>query len=829
MLMKGLRWFFPLLILPQISVSQVVINEYSCSNEATIADNYGDYNDWFELYNPSGAAINLGGFFLSDNNNNPTKWPIPAGVNIAAGGRLIVMCTGRDEFTGGFLHATFKITQTKPEEIVLANPAGIILDQITTNPTLVGHSRGRTTDGAATWSLFVTPTPNAANTGASPDYVARPVMNQAAGNYSGSVNVSITCATAGAEIRYTTDGSEPTAASTLYSSAVSIITTTVLRARAFLAATPSSFVESNTYFINVNHTMFIVSVFGGAPVDDLFNGSQGDPLTTVEVFDANEVFLTEASGTTNKHGNDSWAYDQRGVDFIARDQFGYNAGLEHQFFPTRDRDEFQKIILKPAANDNYPAENGAHIRDAYVHMLSHLGDLHMDERTSTPCVLYKNGQYWGVYEIREKVDDADFTDHYYDQDEKFSGSDQYIQFIKTWGGTWSEYGNNPAQNDWNALRNYITSNNMAVQANFNYVDSLFNWKSLVDYFCLNSVVVCQDWLNWNTAWWRGLDPAGDKKKWRYALWDMDATFGHYINYTGIPSSAPTAEPCNVEALPDPGGQGHTDILSDLMANPGFEQYYISRYIDLNNTVFSCANMQGLLDNMIAEIAPEMPGQINKWGGTVPGWQANVQTLKDFIDDRCVALQTGLISCYDLTGPFNLTVDVDPPLAGTVEINSLGELDIYPWTATYYGNIDIYLKAIPDVANSWEFDYWEVVNSGTITPSTDSTDVTLRIAGNETVIAHFKTPTGGFLPTAFSPNGDGFNDQLRLLGEGIISMNLTLYNRWGESVINISNPAMGWDGTFKGEPAPAGVYAYKLFVVLKDGEEINQSGNITLIR
>lgn len=827
--MKGLRWLLFLTLVPKISFGQVVINEYSCSNNVIFADNYGDFNDWFELYNPSGSAVNLGGYFLSDNVNNPTKWAIPAGVSITAGGRLIVMCSGRDEFSGGFLHATFKLTQTKPEEIVLANPGGIILDQLTTNPTLTNHSRGRTTDGASTWSLFTTPTPNAANNGAVSEYVARPVMNQAAGNYSGSVSVSITCATAGSEIRYTTDGSEPTSASTLYSGAINISATTVLRARAFKAGMPDSFIESNTYFINVNHSVFIVSVFGGSDLSSLFNGSQGDPLTSVEVFDANEVFLTEASGNSNKHGNDSWAYAQRGVDFVAHDQYGYSAGLEHQFFPSRDRDEFQRVILKPAANDNYPFENGAHIRDAYVHMLAHLGDLYLDVRTSTSCVLYLNGQYWGVYEIREKADDSDFTDHYYDQDEKFSGSDEYIQFLKTWGGTWSEYGNAAAQNDWNALRNYIASNNMAVQANFNYVDSLYNWKSLVDYFCLNSVVVCQDWLNWNTAWWRGLDPQGDKKKWRYVLWDMDATFGHYINYTGIPTSAPTADPCNVDGLPDPGGQGHTNILNDLMANPTFEQYYISRYIDLNNTVFSCANMQLLLDQMIGEITPEMQMQINKWGGSLAQWQTNVQTLKDYIDTRCVALQTGLVNCYNVTGPYDLTLDVDPAGAGTIDINSLGTLDTYPWTATYYGNIDIYLKATPDAANGWEFDYWEIVNSGTITPSTDSTDVTLRIAGDETVIAHFKTPTGGYLPTAFSPNGDGINDVLRLLGEGIMSMNLTLYNRWGESVINLTNPAESWDGTYKGEPVPAGVYAYKLFAVLKDGEEINQSGNITVVR
>ena len=65
------------------------------------------------------------------------------------------------------------------------------------------------------------------------------------------------------------------------------------------------------------------------------------------------------------------------------------------------------MILKPAASDNYSFEDGAHIRDAFVHTLSIRADMKLDERTWRPCVVYLNGQYWGVYEIREKADDHD--------------------------------------------------------------------------------------------------------------------------------------------------------------------------------------------------------------------------------------------------------------------------------------------------------------------------------------------------------------------------------------------------------------------------------------
>jgi hypothetical protein len=142
---------------------------------------------------------------------------------------------------------------------------------------------------------------------------------------------------------------------------------------------------------------------------------------------------------------------------------------------------------------------------------------------------------------------------------------------------------------------------MGNAANFTYVDSQLNWESLVDYFVLNSYVVNQDWLNWNTSWWRGMDPLGDKKKWRYALWDMDATFGHYINYTGIPDPSANADPCNAENLPNPGGQGHTDILEKLIAENKCNECHIRRVGGDGNSIYKPTgriNNAGALRGMV---------------------------------------------------------------------------------------------------------------------------------------------------------------------------------------------------------------------------------------
>lgn len=682
--------------------SQVIINEFSCSNMSTITDNFGEYEDWVELYNTTASPVDLTGYYLSDKSGNILKWQIPGG-SIPANGYKVVMCSGRGVVSGGELHPNFNLKQTQGEWIILSNTFGNVIDSLKiVHLTKKDHSVGRSTNAAPDWKLFTSPTPGSANTGAQNFYEPKPVMSVPAGNYAGSQSVTITCSNPSATIRYTTDGTNPTAASAVYSGPISINTTTVLRAAAYGTNEPS-FIETNTYFINEPHNMYVISVCSQDVYNLVANGSSGWGASAnkwghFEMFIA-DTLIDKGEGHFNKHGNDSWAYGQRGFDFIMRDQFGHNDDVDHQIFPVKSRTDFQRLIFKPGASDNYPFESdGAHIRDAYVHTLSDKADLLLDERTWMPCVVYLNGDFWGVYEVREKADDHDFTDYYYDQD-KF-----HLQYLKTWGGTWEEYGAPNALSDWNAVKNYVMSNNMAPGPAFDYVAHELKWKSLVDYFIINSVTVNKDWLNWNTAWWRGRDTLGEKLKWRWTLWDLDATFGHYINYTGIPDISANADPCNAENLPNPGGQGHTEILTKLInENPDVEQYYITRYTDLQNTYFNCNYMIPLLDSMVAVIAPEMPAQIAKWGGTVAQWNQNVQDMRQFILDRCAALDQGMIDCYSLSGPYNVTFDVSPANSGEVMVNSM-MAPYYPWSTSYFGGIATLTKAFANVG--YLFDHWE---------------------------------------------------------------------------------------------------------------------------
>jgi hypothetical protein len=567
---------------------QVIISEFSAANYSLGVA--GDNEDFVEFFNLGPTEVDLGGYFLSDNPDNPDMFEIPNGTTIASGGYLIIMCSNEGEvpellYTGGYLNTNFKVTQTIGESIVFSDADGNILESYTFGvdwtPNQADHSWVRNVDGTSTWKLCTNPTPggdvDVVNPGMYDDYAPTPQFQEESGFYAEGLDVTIT-APAGYDIRYTTNGYAPDENDPLYTGPIAVDETTVVRARAFDASgtLADSHVNTNTYFAgDDSHSIVIVSASGDGIEDGAWPGGWGggnpDEPCHLEFFHADGTYWCEASGDSNEHGNDSNAYPQKGFDYITRDQMGHSHAIPGQLFHVKDREEYQRLIFKAAANDNYPYSGGGHIRDAYVQTLSHLADLKVDERTNESCILYLNGEYWGVYEYREKVDDLDFTTEYYDQPRHF------VDFMKTWGGTWVEYGSN---DDWAPLVNFITSEDMTVDANYEYVQSVFNTMSMIDYVLLNSFVVCADWLNWNTAWWRGRHPDGSGKKWRYALWDMDNTFGHGANYTGIPSQGPDADPCNPESLNNPGGQGHIPMFNALLENEEFWATYINRWADL---------------------------------------------------------------------------------------------------------------------------------------------------------------------------------------------------------------------------------------------------------
>jgi gliding motility-associated-like protein len=820
-------------------IAQVKINEYSTSNSGlTILDNTGKNSDWIELYNSGAISEDIAGWELSDDQANTTKYSFPAGTIIAPSSFLRIWCSGKGSSAdaAGHIHTNFKLTQCQGDWIVLSNGI-IIVDSLQLKRTQANHSRGRKPDGAAIWNVFTSPTPNSSNstTGYS-SYAPTPVMNVPPGFYSGTKLVSLSVTPSNSlTIYYTTDGSEPTTGSSIFlSTPVSISTTSVLRGYSVSsdANILPSFMETNTYFINetINAYYGVVSISGGMGLDSLLDKNQIKPRTHLEYFE-NQSFKTEGYGTANKHGNDSWNYSQRGIDVQTFDEYGYNNAYKNQFFVdakmgASPRKEFQHIILKAAASDNFPGDKplkACQMRDAFVQTYAFQKGLDVDGRRNKHTIVFKNGVYWGIYELREPFE-GDYTDYYYKQP-----SDS-IDNLAYWGSLQIRNGSDTA---WVNLYNFIMGNSMTNVANYAYVDSKLSFKSLVDYMIYNSYVVNSDFINWNTAWWRGRATQGDKKKWRYWMWDMDNVYDLGENYSGIPTTGMNASPCAYTNTFQNAGpnMGHPDILEKLLTNPDFKAFYINRYADLMNTALKCDKIMEHFNYFKTILTPEMPRHIAKWGGTstLAQWNQNMDTLQYKIQQRCSYIDSVITTCYNVSGPYNLTVDVDPPGAGNVKLNSIW-LNNFLWSGKYFGGVKMTFKETVSDTALYEFDRWEFKNH-LVSPSLLNDSVSIKLTTNDNVIAHYIEKTKDVVfPTAFTPNGDGRNDILVPLGtRNVKTMSFEIWNRWGQLIFSSTDPTKGWDGNYQGSPSQTGVYAYLIKYTATSGIEKIIKGNVTLIR
>jgi len=859
-------------ILQYSIVAQVFINEYSASNLIQLPDNFNKYEDWVELYNESSEDVDLGGWYLSDKKSKPKKWKIPANTIIPAKGFLLFFCSGRDMVDGDYIHTNFKIAQTKGnEDLVLTKPDGTTADKVDVAIALLAHSTARETDGDGVWRVCTLPSPKVANF-VYPKfdrYTKAPVIHQEAGFYGSAMNISIGTEETNAEIRYTLDSTEPTETSPLYTQPILISKTTVVKAKVFSKdknIIPGK-MTFHTFFIGEDFSLPVFSV-SAEQMLELATGTKSlRPVGSLEYFDKDGKRQATSYGELNSHGQDSWKLNHRSIDWISRDEMGYSKGVLTKLFSYSDRDDYQRFMFRSSGDDNYPAiegpdhEGSTHLRDEYVHVLAQEGGMHLDVRAVERVIVFFNGQYWGLYGLRERPADHDYTDAYFKQD-KFN-----IQYLTTWSDTEAEYGGMQAYIDWGNIRDFILENDMGDKQNYDFATDNIDMLSLIDFFIMNTNSVAADWLNYNTGWWRGLDPKGGHKKWGYILWDMDATFDYYLNYTGIPNRKADAKPCDIDSIanllvtfydthfevdqkicpsmllpsfpypmddtlfarvveqipaccdsawdtpcqelynelakvnppPPPGlcktfteghkvfaatdtiyhtvtqldrqccsqdwdphcqayydqlaaGQPidyktrqdlgmHEKIFLKLIAeSPTFKQLYYSRQADLMNTVFSCENMNTTLEGMVDLLKPEMPRQIERWGGSMEEWEQNLDRLRTFIDDRCNFLQEGMLSCYDdLEGAHDLVVTTDPPNMAAIEFNTL-TIENLPWSASYFGGME-HLVKIVNAEDGYTFSHWESKAGNFIADSKNPT-TSIRLAASDTLTAVFADKSVG---------------------------------------------------------------------------------------
>jgi len=219
-------------------------------------------------------------------------------------------------------------------------------------------------------------------------------------------------------------------------------------------------------------------------------------------------------------------------------------------------------------------------------------------------------------------------------------------------------------------------------------------------------------------------------------------------------------------------------------------------------MWECDNMMETLERMLAVIEPEMPRQIERWGGSIEEWEENVESLKDFVRQRCMLIDEGLVSCYDLTGPFELTLMTDPPSVASIGINTI-DLEILPWTGAYFGNMknQVRCQTSENYTGDYVFSHWESMSGSTLIEDAMEQETNVELMENDTLVAYYKLSTDlddvkqdpGF--TVFpNPSSDQIFIDFSTLDSEVIE--LDLFSIDGQKILDLKSNALKQSSALK---------------------------------
>ncbi|MGE5316605.1 MAG: CotH kinase family protein, partial [Chloroflexota bacterium] len=584
--------------------------------------------------------------------------------------RLVTM----DELEGVFmpvnlnnyLHTNFKISQ-HGESVYLYSPTQNLVGELFVHSEDLDNSTGVKPDGSFNTVLFSQGTPGASNNASQgfTEYLLAPEFSMPSGIYPGPVTVTISNPNVGgSSIHYTTDGSEPTITSATYSGPLQILYPTVLKARAFSWSKLPSQNKTASFLFNISHTTPIISVITD-PVNlygelGIFDNwwTDWERAAYVDYFDKSQKLIF--SQRTGMQIDGGWG----GSRFQPQHSFRLEPGdgvlgdsaVHYALLPQKpERTKFSKIYLRNGSNQylTIPYKEGCQAEIASSNTNSYYSAM-------TPVSVYINGYYFGLYELREKLDEEFF--HVYDsadvdQMDLLTLSAWYSFVLRAQVGSVDHF-----VDDYNSFLQLNPSDT----SYWTQAEQYFDINNYTDYIIAESWMANTDWPGNNIKIYRS-----DKTdfKWKFIPVDFelglspnswtDCYFDHIAYMLGQ----------------DPGNM-YINIWLRSIQNQKFKNYFINRFADIMNSAYKYDTVSAIENRFFTEFATEMPKEYARWGdiNNIPGQMDNFvnnhNILTSQFELRNAEVRNHIQTSFDLPNQLNVTLEVYPPGGGKIHISTL---------------------------------------------------------------------------------------------------------------------------------------------------------------
>ncbi len=659
--------------------SALLITEIAPVNLSWTDEEGGDPG-WVEIYNAGSEAANLKGYALVETTAKGRKW-IFGDELIAAKSFRTVFCDKRNLVTApsdtelgkGRTHTNWKLEKDGGTVYLVDQYFGI-RDSVQYPALESGISWGIVDGGA--WKYFGTPTPEKANNaqtaydGMAPEFQFN---GSQGGFYKEAVQLNAPTVSGGLKVRCTQNGSAPTKDSPEFNRTITIEENTVLRCAAFKDGLLTKKVVTNTYFIGESVKMPVVAV----SVDSTFFRDHYVPkskcgsdnpkscpaglMADVE-FPVHVEYFAEGSSSKEKAweidagislmGGWSRVADKKSVAVVMREE--YEAGwLKYPLFETRKdlNNKFKGFNLRNNGNrfvSDYieDAVGGAALEGSGV-----------DYQRSRQVVVFYNGKYWGIHDMRERFN-KNYVETNYDID---AGT---VEMVKILGHADSMLTGNTvsAVNNFTALLNFVGTSDFSGENNESYaaVKGLMDLGNYADYMAAEIYYKNGDWPNNNVRAWQA-----PGQPWKFMIYDLDHGFGWKW---GVNNGEFDASSTNMFSWIKKGGGNvpckvtgcFANLYIQLIKNPEFKRLFVNHAAMLYQNYVNGSNVSSIVNKMVATMnSSDMERDLEKFKQEEKyypgGFSKDGEILKDWANDRDGDIFSEFQTEFGLSGMVNVTI------------------------------------------------------------------------------------------------------------------------------------------------------------------------------
>ncbi len=415
------------------------------------------------------------------------------------------------------------------------------------------------------------------------------------------------------------------------------------------------------------------------------------------------------------HGGWTRSEPQKAFRIYARKDYGAS-NLEYPFFTQTQEDKFKRIILKNTFNFR--------VTDALTQdMVRHLN---FPTQASQYAILFLNGEYWGIQEIKERFDK-------YFLESKYGIDPDNIDYLNNEAVV--DEGDNLA---YLKLLDYVRNSSMTSISDYNYLENNIDLENYIDYYATEIYTSNRDWPHNNIDYWRVKTdstlkdvPYGHDGRWRWMVYDLD------LGMNGVATADSFTHNTLEWASRD---HSSTVLFRNSIKNPTFSAQFINRFADLLNTTFLYERIYPLIEQQKKDIVKFFPEHLKRWANINGGISRLNQTfdrMSNFVQNRSSFVRQDIQDKFQLKGQIQITLDVNYRNSrnyvriNTIDINNktIGVATRpYPWKGIYFDGVPVKITAI--ATEGYEFSHWEGMPAGT------PASFTGNFEENTTLTAHF---------------------------------------------------------------------------------------------